>query len=110
MKWYWAMLVTLAIMIVVGMLPGNAAANAAMLVSAISAIAIAAHSRSWGWGIFVLFLWPIGFPCYLIAGRTESGVDSCDDPVSTGAPRAPQSQSPASRLGRLDWGDRNWPK
>jgi hypothetical protein len=78
MKWYWAILVTVAIMIAVGMLPEQAAEGAAALVAAISAIAIAAHSRSWGWGIFVLFLWPIAFPCYMIALVAEtSAPDRC---------------------------------
>ena len=39
----------------------------ASFVTAISAIWVAAKSSSFGWGLFVFLVWPIGFPFFLIA-------------------------------------------
>ena len=38
-------------------------------VFALFAIWVAADSSSFGWGLFVFFLWPIGYPSYLIERR-----------------------------------------
>jgi hypothetical protein len=70
MKWYWAILLTLLIF------AADAAALHAdpsggkefiHLICAISGIWAAGKSSSFGWGLFVFFLWPIGFPCFLIS-------------------------------------------
>jgi len=42
------------------------------LIVAISGIWAAGRSSSVGWGLFVFFLWPIGFPCFLIARYKRS--------------------------------------
>ncbi len=69
MKWYWAILLTLLILA-----PEVAAVQAnpsrgkefVQLICALSTIWAAGKSSSFGWGLFVFFLWPIGFPCFLI--------------------------------------------
>jgi hypothetical protein len=71
MKWYWAIPLTLALFgltVFVAYFRGVASAkNAVRVIITLSAVWAAAKSSSVGWGLFVLFLWPIGFPYFLIA-------------------------------------------
>jgi len=70
MKWYWAILLTIVIlglMVAVLQVHGTEGQFFVHLVTAISGIWAAGRSCSFGWGLFVFFLWPIGFQCFLIA-------------------------------------------
>ena len=70
MKWYWAILVTIALLgclAVVLTVGGNAGDWFVRFVVALTAVWAAGKSSSVGWGVFVLLLWPIGFPCFLIS-------------------------------------------
>ena len=69
MKWYWAILIT--VVILAGMIEmlnigGTHAKEFIDIALAVFAIWAAGTSGSVGWGLFVFFLWPIGFPCFLI--------------------------------------------
>ena len=64
MKWYWAILLTVAILALFVLI--DLPADSYILISAVFAIWVAADSSSFGWGIFVLLLWPIAYPWYLI--------------------------------------------
>ncbi len=70
MKWYWAILLT-AVMLVLTLalaeLHRSQRQTIIHALTAISAVWVAAKSSSFGWGFFVLCLWPIGFPWFLIA-------------------------------------------
>jgi len=69
MKWYWAILLTLLILvacIAAVQVDRTSGGFFVHLVSAISGIWVAGKSSSFGWGLFVFFLWPIAFPCFLI--------------------------------------------
>ena len=69
MKWYWAILLTVIIfglMVVLLQAGGSAVQSFVTLIAAISGIWAAGTSSSVGWGLFVFFLWPVGFPCFLI--------------------------------------------
>jgi hypothetical protein len=69
-KWYWAILLTVIIfglMVVLLQVGGMAMEPYVTAIVAISGIWVAGTSSSVGWGLLVFFLWPIGFPCYLIA-------------------------------------------
>jgi hypothetical protein len=71
MKWYWAILVTIAVLgcftavLEIGG-GGQKARWYVQFAATLTAIWAAAESSSLGWGLFVLLLWPIGFPCFLI--------------------------------------------
>jgi hypothetical protein len=70
MKWYWAILLT--ILILGGLtalleIGGPKAEWSLHFVVALCAVWAAGKSSSVGWGLFVLLLWPIGFPCFLIS-------------------------------------------
>jgi hypothetical protein len=70
MKWYWAILLTLVIflpMLVAVQIDERGGHSLILLVSGVSAVWVAANSSSSGWGLFVLFLWPIAFPWFFIA-------------------------------------------
>lgn len=70
MKWYWAILLTMAIlggMAAVLQIGGAKAEWFIHFVVAIFGVWAAGKSSSVGWGLFVLLLWPIGFPCFLIS-------------------------------------------
>jgi|GraSoiStandDraft_14_1057315.scaffolds.fasta_scaffold2143970_1 hypothetical protein len=70
MKWYWAILLTIVILsgLVALLQIGHSEAEWFVhFVVAIFAVWAAGKSASVGWGIFVLLLWPIGFPCFLIS-------------------------------------------
>ncbi len=70
MKWYLAILLTMAIfgcMVVATTIAGSQADHLIYTLLAISAVWAAAKSSSVGWGLFVFFLWPVGFPYFLIA-------------------------------------------
>jgi hypothetical protein len=70
MKWYWAIFLTLLIlaaMILVIQVNGTNGTFFINLVCSVLGIWAAAKSSSFGWGLFVFLLWPIGFPCFLIA-------------------------------------------
>lgn len=65
--WFWAILITVVLAIVCGyfdMLAGGDGKVVGFLV-AVSAIWVGVDSGSFGWGIFVLLLWPLGFPWYM---------------------------------------------
>lgn len=69
MKWYWAILLTILIFIGQVVLFLNAGPKGELCVQfvvAIFGIWAAAKSGSLGWGLFVFFVWPLGFPCFLI--------------------------------------------
>jgi hypothetical protein len=74
MKWYWAILLTVAIFgcmvaaVMVGELKHDLSGGEPVVqgILAISGIWAAARSSSVGWGLFVFLLWPIGFPYFLI--------------------------------------------
>ncbi|MBC8868071.1 MAG: hypothetical protein H8E44_01570 [Planctomycetes bacterium] len=68
MKWYWAILATLAIMIVVGWADVFLGGTGFVISGAVvlSAIWVAADSSSFGWGVLVLLFWILGFPGYLM--------------------------------------------
>ncbi len=75
MKWYWAILLTviiLGLMVVLLQAGGTAVERYVTLIVAISGIWAAGTSASVGWGLFVLFLWPVGFPCFLIVRYKRS--------------------------------------
>jgi len=75
MKWYWAILLTVSIfglMVVLLQVGDTAVEPFVTLIVAISGIWAAGRSSSVGWGLFVFFLWPIGFPCFLIARYKRS--------------------------------------
>ena len=75
MKWYWAILLTVSIfvlMVVLLQVGDTAVEPFVTLIVAISGIWAAGTSSSVGWGLFVFFLWPIGFPCFLIARYKRS--------------------------------------
>jgi hypothetical protein len=70
MKWYRAILLTLVIfvpMLVAVQIDERGGQSLVLLVSGVSAVWVAAQSSSFGWGLFVMFLWPIAFPWFLIA-------------------------------------------
>ena len=70
MKWYLAIPLTLVIfatMVLALQVNTTAGKFFSDLVIAVSGIWVAAQSSSFGWGLFVFLLWPIGFPCFLIA-------------------------------------------
>jgi hypothetical protein len=70
MKWYKAILLTLVIfvlMLVAVQIDERGGHSLALLVSGVSAVWVAARSSSFGWGLFVMFLWPVAFPLFFIA-------------------------------------------
>ena len=75
MKWHWAIGAFLVTGAVLGCFTavlevGGAGQQARWFVQfavTLTAIWAAADSSSLGWGLFVLLLWPIGFPCFLIS-------------------------------------------
>lgn len=70
MKWYWAILLTIAIMAlgyptaVVG--NDEQLTTVVLFLTATSAIWVAANSGSFRWGLLVFALFPLFFPWYLI--------------------------------------------
>ena len=75
MKWYWAILLTVIIsgvMVALLQVGGTAGQPYVTLLVTISGIWAAGTSSSVGWGLFVFFLWPIGFPSFLIAQYKRS--------------------------------------
>ena len=64
MKWYWAITLTIAILAIFAFV--QVPTRLAIVIIAVFAIWVAADSSSFGWGIFVLLLWPIAYPWYLI--------------------------------------------
>jgi hypothetical protein len=72
MKWYWALwaiLITVAILGCFTALLKIGGQQAMWFVHfgvALTAVWAAAESSSRQWGFFVLLLWPIAFPCFLI--------------------------------------------
>ncbi len=81
MKWYWAILLTLLILTaLVGAGSVNESGGKALagLISGISAVWVAADSSSFGWGLFVMFLWPIGLPSCLIGTYEPRGTRIAD--------------------------------
>jgi hypothetical protein len=70
MKWYWAILLTIVFIGFFTALLKMGGADAQWFVNGVIAIFgvwAAGKSSSVGWGLFVLLLWPIGFPCFLIS-------------------------------------------
>jgi hypothetical protein len=70
MEWYWAILLTLLIltpMVMVIQVHGTHGTFFIHLVCSVLGIWVAGKSSSFGWGIFVFLLVPLGFPCFLIA-------------------------------------------
>lgn len=65
MKWYWAILLTLAL---IAVMPLGPTENRAIIVAivAISALWVAADSAPFCWGLAALILWLPCFPWYLI--------------------------------------------
>lgn len=75
MKWYWAILITIGLLVGMAALlqaGGTLADNYIQMFLAIFGVWAAAKSGSVGWGLFVLFLWPIGFPCFLVSQYRRS--------------------------------------
>ena len=73
MKWYWAVFLTIGILaayvVCEATYPGTVGPLATVVVL-VSALWVAADSRSLVWGIGVLLLWPIFFPAYLTTRLT----------------------------------------
>ena len=70
MKWYLAIPLTLLIgaaMVVAVQVYDTSGKLLGCFVASILAIWVAAKSSSFGWGLFVFLIWPIGFPFFLIA-------------------------------------------
>jgi hypothetical protein len=71
MKWYWAILVTIGLLaLMVAMESAGTHSEGSYfihLMLAVTGVWAAGKSSSVGWGLFVLFLWPIGFPCFLMS-------------------------------------------
>jgi hypothetical protein len=70
MKWYLAIPLTLLILAaILAAVQVNADGEKALasVVAAILAIWVVSKSSSFGWGLFVLLFWPVGFPFFLIA-------------------------------------------
>ena len=83
MKWYWAIVMTLTILMFgVVVDPGTGFVFGGLVV--LSAIWVAADSSSFGWGMFVLLLWIVGFPLYLMQredrGRLMQEASPTSDP------------------------------
>ena len=75
MKWYWAILLTIALLACLALVlnvGGSAAEWFVHFVIALTAVWAADKSSSVGWGVLVLLLWPIGFPCFLISQYKRS--------------------------------------
>lgn len=88
MKWYWAVLLTLGIFVLLGALgvisPRPIPQSFYTMALATCAIWVAADSASFGWGMGVLLCWCIAFPIYLIhrpevkAGSFRYYIDNSD--------------------------------
>jgi hypothetical protein len=75
MKWYWAIPVTIALLGCLALVldvGGRAAEWSGHFVVARTAVWAAGKSSSVGWGVFVLLLWPVGFPCFLMSRYNRS--------------------------------------
>ena len=69
MKWYWAILTTIVLLAMATFIDvrgGGGLAFATTALVVLSAIVVAADSSSVAWGMFVLLIWPLGLPWYLI--------------------------------------------
>ena len=83
MRWYWAILQTIAIFTPLYLLASIRPMPESIISFILAAFAIwvAADSSSFGWGIFVFLVWPIAYPWYLIVrpdaktGRTDTSVE-----------------------------------
>lgn len=75
MKWYWAILLTVASLggiLLMYRIGGDPAKIFIDMFMAIIGIWAGSTSGSVGWGLFVFFLFPIGFPCFLITQYRRS--------------------------------------
>jgi hypothetical protein len=103
MKWYWAILVTIVVFAGMGavlQVGGAPAEKLVHLALAVFGVWAAGTSGSVGWGLFVLFLWPIGFPCFLISQYRQpsakvEGPDflecpRCNTMIPPGEPKCPK--------------------
>jgi len=63
MKWYWAILQTLGIFILLCLIEWLKPMPPRLIVGIIALVGIwvAADSLSFGWGVFVFLLWPIAY-------------------------------------------------
>ena len=68
MKWYWAILQTIAILTVLTFvkLVAHIPEDIIFIFIALAAIWVAADSSSFGWGMCVILFWPLFYPWYLI--------------------------------------------
>ena len=97
-KLYWAILTTIgllaaacAIDVLIAYQIGGERVIAPWALVILSAIWVASDSGSFGWGLFVLLLWIIGFPMYLFQRRVVrvTKCPACGASVTEGDTRCP---------------------